>query len=102
LAPFNSTKSNLDESFSLSDSIKELIQSKSCLKFAARVREIDKQYEVNNNAELDNGVYHDFGKDEENKDKDKDGDKDDKSDSSLSNDGSQKSGAEESKQTNNK
>jgi hypothetical protein len=27
------------------------------------VREIDKQYEVNNNAELDNGVYHDFNKD---------------------------------------
>jgi hypothetical protein len=24
------------------------------------VREIDKQYEVNNNAELDNGVYHEF------------------------------------------
>jgi hypothetical protein len=30
------------------------------------VREIDKQYEVNNNADLDNGVYHDFGKDEDN------------------------------------
>jgi len=25
------------------------------------------QYEVNNNAELDNGVYHDFGKEEEEK-----------------------------------
>ncbi len=24
------------------------------------MQEIDKQYEVNNNAELDNGVYHDF------------------------------------------
>lgn len=41
-----------------------MIQSKSCLKFAPKVREIDKQYEVNNNAELDNGVYHDFNKDE--------------------------------------
>ena len=60
LAPFNSTKSNLDESAVgvMSDSIKELLQSKGCIKFAARVRDIDKQYEVNNNAELDNGVYH--------------------------------------------
>ena len=67
LAPFNSTKSNLDEiekNFTLDSEIKEMIQSKSCLKFAPRVREIDKQYEVNNNAELDNGVYHDFNKDE--------------------------------------
>ncbi len=28
------------------------------LKFAAKVKEIDRQYEANNNAELDNGVYH--------------------------------------------
>lgn len=34
------------------------------MKFAFRVREIDRQYEVNNNAELDNGVYHEFNKDE--------------------------------------
>jgi hypothetical protein len=34
------------------------------MKFAYRVREIDRQYEVNNNAELDNGVYHEFNKDE--------------------------------------
>lgn len=63
LAPFNSTRSNLKEierHYSLPSEIKEMIQSKSCLKFAHRVREIDKQYEVNNNAELDNGVYHDF------------------------------------------
>ena len=35
-----------------------------CIRFAPRVREIDKQYEVNNNAELDNGVQHDFGEEE--------------------------------------
>ena len=29
------------------------------------MRDLDKQYEANNNAELDNGVQHDFG--EENK-----------------------------------
>lgn len=67
LAPFNSTKSNLEEIekyYSLPSEIKDLIQSKSCLKFHARAKEIDQQYEVNNNAELDNGVYHDFNKDE--------------------------------------
>jgi hypothetical protein len=45
LAPFNSTKSNLEElerCFTLDSEIKEMIQSKSCLKFAPRVREIDK------------------------------------------------------------
>lgn len=42
LAPFNSTKSNIAEAGVLSDSVKELIQSKGCLKFAARVRDIDK------------------------------------------------------------
>lgn len=71
LAPFNSTRSNLQEiekHYSLPEEIKEMIQSKSCLKFAHRVREIDKQYEVNNNAELDNGVYHDFNKEVEKED----------------------------------
>jgi hypothetical protein len=29
------------------------------------VRDIDKQYEINNNADLDNGVYHKFDDDEE-------------------------------------
>ena len=38
--------------------MKALLQSKRCIKFAARVRDIDKQYEINNNADLDNGVYH--------------------------------------------
>ena len=30
------------------------------LKFARRCREIDRQYEFNNNGDLDNGVYHKF------------------------------------------
>jgi hypothetical protein len=42
-----------------------MLQSRSCIYFVGKVREIDKQYEVNNNADLDNGVYHDFGKDED-------------------------------------
>jgi len=28
------------------------------VKYSARVKEIDRQYELNNNADLDNGVYH--------------------------------------------
>ena len=55
LAPFNSTKSNVDangnvHNFVLSESVK----------FGPRVREIDKQYEINNNADLDNGVFHKY------------------------------------------
>lgn len=71
LAPFNSTKSDIGKlkPGEMSDSIRELIQDRACIKFAARVREIDKQYEMNNNADLDNGVYHKFAEDEENKDK---------------------------------
>ena len=33
---------------------------KDVIKFAARCRDQDRQYEINNNAELDNGVYHKF------------------------------------------
>lgn len=35
-----------------------MIIDKKNLKFAAKVKEINRQYEMNNNAELDNGVYH--------------------------------------------
>jgi hypothetical protein len=31
------------------------------------VRDIDKQYEINNNAELDNGVYHNVEEEKEEK-----------------------------------
>lgn len=74
MCPFNSTRSNLQQienNYRLPTEIREMIQSKSCLKFAQRVREIDKQYEVNNNAELDNGVYHYFNIGGEDKQKDK-------------------------------
>jgi hypothetical protein len=45
--------------------LRESVQSLVCekmivLKFARRCREIDRQYEFNNNGELDNGVYHKF------------------------------------------
>lgn len=69
LAPFNSTKSNIDcdTPIELSDSIKDLIEDKKIIKFGAKVRDIDKQYEINNNADLDNGVYHKVDDEEEEK-----------------------------------
>jgi len=56
LAPFNSTKSHI--SSHLHASVEDMLIDKSCLRFAIKVKEVDRQYEQNNNAELDNGVYH--------------------------------------------
>jgi len=39
---------------------KFILEKMMVLKFARRCREIDRQYEFNNNGELDNGVYHKF------------------------------------------
>ena len=60
LAPFNSTKSNIETSEQFLEQVRDLLEDRRCIKFDPRVREIAKQYEVNNNAELDNGVQHDF------------------------------------------
>ena len=38
--------------------MKALIESKKIIKFGPRVRDIDKQYEINNNADMDNGQFH--------------------------------------------
>ena len=54
LAPFNSTKSQLS---SLHTSVEDIIADIKILKFGTKVREINRQYERNNNCELDNGVY---------------------------------------------
>ena len=37
-----------------------LQDKKATVRFAARCRDQDRQYEINNNGELDNGVYHKF------------------------------------------
>jgi hypothetical protein len=59
LAPFNSTQSQMD--VSMQESFHKLVIEKMMvLKFARRCREIDRQYEFNNNGDLDNGVYHKF------------------------------------------
>lgn len=58
LAPFNSTRTHIDEDFHLRDSIQDMMIDKRVIKFALKAKEVDRQYEANNNAELDNGVYH--------------------------------------------
>ena len=35
-----------------------MMDKKSVLRFSKKCREIDRQYEFNNNGQLDNGVYH--------------------------------------------
>jgi hypothetical protein len=35
-----------------------MVEKRVHFKFAPKVKEVDRQYEANNNAELDNGVYH--------------------------------------------
>ena len=54
LAPFNSTLTDHSEQPSIS---KELIAERRVIKLCAKIREIDRQYEKNNNCEVDNGVY---------------------------------------------
>ena len=60
LAPFNSTMSDVDQFFKEALAMAPMEDKKETLKFAARCRDQDRQYEINNNAELDNGVYHKF------------------------------------------
>ncbi len=67
LAPFNSTRSHIDDNHHMRKSIQELMVDKKQIKYAAKVKEIDRQYEANNNAELDNGVYHQDSDEEEKK-----------------------------------
>jgi hypothetical protein len=60
LAPFNSSVSD-ERNFEIS--LKKqapMVDKKMMIKFAARCRDQDRQYEINNNCELDNGVYHKF------------------------------------------
>lgn len=60
LAPFNSTMSDLQKFLDTVLKLAPMEDKKEVLKFAARCRDQDRQYEINNNAELDNGVYHKF------------------------------------------
>jgi len=60
LAPFNSTMSDLETFMKSILRMAPMEEKKEVFKFAARCRDQDRQYEINNNAELDNGVYHKF------------------------------------------
>jgi len=60
LAPFNTTKSKLSE-LAYTQTVQDMMIEKNLvLKFAMRVKEIDKNYEMNNNCDLDNGVFNKF------------------------------------------
>ncbi len=54
LAPFNS---NEPDERSFVDSVQPLVISKHTIKFCSKLREIDRQYERDNNSKIDNGVY---------------------------------------------
>ena len=60
LAPFNSTMSDLSAFWRTVLKMAQMEDKRDMIKFAARCRDQDRQYEINNNAELDNGVYHKF------------------------------------------
>lgn len=57
LAPFNSTTSHISVDRELS---MENVADKKIIKFNAKCRDFNRQYEMNNNCELDNGVYNKF------------------------------------------
>lgn len=68
MAPFNSTRSNIVDI--LNESVKAmLIDKKKYFKLAPQVKDVDRAYEMNNNGQLDNGVYHQDSDDEEQKKK---------------------------------
>ena len=64
LAPFNSTKSHINDDFYKAPEIQELLVSQSAFTYANKCREVNRQYMLNNNAELDNGVYNDNDEDD--------------------------------------
>lgn len=59
MAPFNSTKTHLSSEMHSSVEDNMLIKQ-DIMRFEVKVRELDRQYEMNNNGELDNGVYNKF------------------------------------------
>lgn len=69
LAPFNSTRSHneVTEKDEEGNSIlpalqfdEDMLVDRRVIKFAARVKDVNRQYEMNNNQEVDNGVYNKF------------------------------------------
>ena len=69
LAPFNSTRSHISDNYMEKEGITPLIAPQNALQFADKCREVNRQYMLNNNAELDNGVYNE-NEEEEKKEED--------------------------------
>lgn len=71
LAPFNSTVSGFDEiekmngTYQWPEEVKKMILPKRVIKFTPKCKDLDRQYEHNNNADLDNGVYNNFANDDD-------------------------------------
>ena len=95
LAPFNSTVSHVSSEEPQSrplakknealHSSTDMFRKGEVLKFNARVREADRQYEQNNNCELDNGVYNKFYEESEKEEEKGGGKEEKKSEDSLEN-----------------
>jgi hypothetical protein len=70
-APFNSSFSQYDENdpeaFDWPTEVTELLQPKNSkiLRFNKKCRDLNREYEGNNNADLDNGVYNAFVNEQE-------------------------------------
>eukprot|EP01022_Parablepharisma_sp_SALTPOND_P008189 TRINITY_DN135349_c2_g1_i1.p1 TRINITY_DN135349_c2_g1~~TRINITY_DN135349_c2_g1_i1.p1 ORF type:complete len:1128 (-),score=119.65 TRINITY_DN135349_c2_g1_i1:2063-5362(-) len=60
LAPFNSTRTDQNTSKDYIARGCAMKDKREIIKFAAKVRDIDRQYEKNNNGDVDNGVYNKF------------------------------------------
>lgn len=72
LAPFNSTRTHLSDNYLQNEGISDLIVDRDCLQFADKCREVNRQYMLNNNAELDNGVYNENSDEEKQEEEKKD------------------------------
>ncbi len=53
LAPFNTTKGESQKS----DRNAPMLEKRTAIRFSGKVRDVDRQYEKNNNGDVDNGVY---------------------------------------------
>lgn len=56
LAPFNSTLTHISEDINEP----KMFKKSKIIRFGVKVKDIDRQYEANNNCELDNGVFNEF------------------------------------------
>jgi hypothetical protein len=54
LAPYNTNESDEEE---LLSRVEPLVISKRIIKFSSKLREVDRQYEKDNNSNIDNGIY---------------------------------------------